>query len=171
MPTNESARATPKKLFTALIQDASQKRQKIQSISGELGARIKNAVEEANLNRAAFSLCRRLYDMEEDKRNDFLRSFDLYVDYCREEGLFGSEHVGDMFEDTGAAEDQQAEADAAHVQQNIDRLNGGIKTSANVLLDDIRDREFDDATAAKPSRRNRPRAGDGEAAGSYSVKS
>jgi len=137
MPTNESARATPKKLFTALIQDASQKRQKIQSISGELGARIKNAVEEANLNRAAFSLCRRLYDMEEDKRNDFLRS-----------------------------EDQQAEADAAHVQQNIDRLNGGIKAPSEEEA-----REFDDATAAKPSRRNRPRADDGEAAGSYSVKS
>lgn len=102
----------PKQLL-ALIADAHQKRDKISTIAGELGERIKNAVENGRLHRAAFTLMVRLYKMEELKREDFIRQIGLYVDMCREGNLFRPEHAGDLVAEAdrlaGEAENEGAQ--------------------------------------------------------------
>lgn len=139
MSETSSDRTVAPKQLVALIKDADQKKTKIQSISGEIGARVKAAVDDGNMHRGAYALMVRLYRMDEERRNDFIRSIQLYLDICREEGLFGSEHVGDLA-DMAAGNDgeddddprpaflknKHADPDAEHVETNIERL-GGIK--------------------------------------------
>lgn len=144
-------RVVAKKQLIALIRDADQKKDKMQSISGELGERVKTAVENGHLHKGVFALCVKLYRMEEDKRNDFLRQMPLYLDMCREEGLFGSEHVGDLVDEAQRADDEpDRDEDAEAAERNAAALKAGIKPL------DAQEAEFDDATSAKPSRRTRP---------------
>lgn len=140
MSETSSDRTVAPKQLVALIKDADQKRTKIQSISGEIGARVKAAVENGNMHRGAYALMVRLYRMDEERRNDFIRSIQLYLDICSEEGLFGDEHVGDLADmaaSEGPTDDDDdprpallknkgADPDAEHVATNVERL-GGIK--------------------------------------------
>lgn len=127
MPDKTTFQVTPKKQFLALLKEADQKKDKLQSISGELGARIKEASENGHLNRGAFGLMVKLHRMEEDKRADFLRSFDAYREFAGEAQLWGSEHVGDLVDEAqrDEAAEQQA-ADEAQVAANVEALEQGI---------------------------------------------
>lgn len=138
MSESSSDRTVAPKQLVALIKDADQKKTKMQSIAGEIGARVKAAVENGNMHRGAYALMVRLYRMDEERRNDFIRSIQLYLDICAEEGLFGDEHVGDLA-DMAASEvpadddddprpaflkNKGADSDADHVATNVERLGG-----------------------------------------------
>jgi hypothetical protein len=151
--------------FGALIKAADQAKTKVSSINGEIGERIKAAAENANLHPAAFKMILKLYRMDPEKRDAFLRSFDAYRDLATELNLF-DEHVGDIDDlaRKAAAEDaERQEAEDAQVADNVHRLETGIKPLTG------EEREFDDATSSKPSRRRKKKAGDegDEAPGSY----
>eukprot|EP01037_Dinobryon_pediforme_P011876 gene11876-11967_t len=117
----------PKQLV-ALIKDSDQKKTRMQSISGEIGQRVKEATENGHLHRGAFALMVRLYRMDELKREDFIRQFDLYVDMCRENELFGTEHTGDLVDMAANANDseQENDPDAEAAERNEALLRGGI---------------------------------------------
>jgi hypothetical protein len=153
--------ATPKKQVVALIKAANTAKTRVASINGEIGERLKHAKENANLHLPAFKLIAKLVDMDEEKRDEFLRAFDLYRDYAKEENLFGEEHVGDLVED--AEREAEADGEAEQVASNVTALRRGIKE----LSED--EQEFDDATSPKPSRRNRRPKGveGGDAPGTY----
>lgn len=140
MSETSADRTVAPKQLVALIRDADQKKTKMQSIAGEIGARVKAAVENGNMHRGAYALMVRLYRMDEERRNDFIRSVQLYLDICREEGLFGDEHVGDLADMAGGVDDEDGDdprpaflknkhaQDADdQVATNVDRLTAGIK--------------------------------------------
>lgn len=131
--TSVDRTVAPKQLI-ALIKDAEQKGKRIQSIAGELGERVKNAVENGHLHRGAFRLMLRLYKMDEEKRGDFMRSIGLYMQICHEEGLFGDpEHAGDLVDDAERAEDEADESapnehgSVAADSERGQEILGGIK--------------------------------------------
>ncbi len=171
MTKGQAGNATNKKQFLALLKEVDLKKDKSASVAGEIGERIKHAVENAHLNRAAFGMIMRLYRMDEEKREDFIRSFDLYREYCEEAKLFGEEHTGDFFDDketddTGdKAEPDTAESDAEVGAKNAAKVAEGIRELTP------EEREFDDATSSKPSRRRQadPLSG-AETTGSYKYK-
>lgn len=157
----------PKQLV-GLIKDADQKKSKMQSISGELGERVKNAVENGHLHKGAFGLMVKLYRMEEDRRADFIRSIILYLDICREQSLFGQEHVSDLVDDAdladmargdGVADEGERDPDTEAAEANAAALEGGIK-------------ELDPEDAHPTVKAGRKRKGvqGGEATGSYRVQ-
>jgi uncharacterized protein (UPF0335 family) len=114
-----------KKQFLALLNHADQCKTRQQSINGELGERVKNAVENANLDKKAFGLILQAKRMDELKREAFKRNFDLYWDFCAEAGLFGQEHVGDLA--SMAQETPEEDADAVAAAENTKKLEAGIK--------------------------------------------
>lgn len=133
---------TPAKQFLALVKEANLVTKKVASINGEIGERVRHAIDNAHLHRSAFGLVRKLVRMDEDKRDDFLRSFDAYRDYAVEAQLFGSEHVddladmaqrGDGFTIQDAEHEAQRQADADQVAANVEALNGGIKPLTSQL--------------------------------------
>lgn len=144
------------KHFIALLKDADQKKTRVASINGEIGERIKEASENGHLHRALFGLMLKLSRQDELKREDFIAQFPEYVRMCREAGIFGQEHVGNLF-------DQQEDDDAPdgpnedeQVAENVTRLESGIKQ--------LPDEEFDDSTSKKPSRRRQKNTVDESAA-------
>lgn len=145
------------KQLVALLKDADQKKTRVASINGELGERIKAAVEDGNLHRQLFGLMLKLSRQDEIKRNDFLAQFPEYVRMCREAGLFGQEHAGDLLD-----QEPEKDPDEAAAEANTKALEKGISK----LSDE--DRSFDDETSSKPSRRRRGVSGDAPA--SYRVQ-
>ncbi|MGD9544971.1 hypothetical protein [Methylocystis sp.] len=160
---SETEKLINRKQFGALIKAADQAKTKVASVNGEIGERIKHAVENGNLHAGAFKAILKLYRMDAEKRDGWLRSFDAYRDMAGELNLF-EEHVGDL--DDMARRDAQKEAEeaeAAQVAENVERLESGITQLSE------EEREFDDATSSKPSRRRKaPESPDeDEAGGSY----
>jgi hypothetical protein len=84
--------------LVALLKESRSVKAEVGEITGSFGDRVKSAVENANLHSGAFKLTAKLHAMEEQKREAFLRHFGVYVDICREKGLFGAQHVGDLDE-------------------------------------------------------------------------
>jgi hypothetical protein len=162
MAEDTSERATPAKQVIALIKAKNTAHTRVQSINGEIGERLRHAKDNAHLNLQAFGLISKLARMDEEKRNDFLRAFDLYRDYAEEANLFGEEHVGDLLDGAKGEDDSDPDADASSA--NVVALERGIKA----LSDE--EREFDDQTSSKPSRRRQKEALDGaDAPGTYKV--
>ena len=124
--SEETSRAVAPKQLVALVKEAHQKKTRVQSINGELGARVKAAVDNGHLHRGAYALMLRLYRMDEERRDDFIRSIQLYLDICRDEGLFGEEHVGDLV-DKAEAEAPAVDEDEAAAEKNAKLLRKGIK--------------------------------------------
>lgn len=98
---------------------------------GELGAAVKDAEEVHGINRKAFKLVLSLKRMEQDKRDDFLRSLSDYVeklDLGPQADLFadgeGDEAQRRAAQGAAAATDDQA-------AENSRRLKGGIKQLAH----------------------------------------
>jgi hypothetical protein len=161
--SGETERLINKKQFGALIKAADQAKTKVSSINGEIGERIKAAADNANLHPAAFKMILKLYRMDPEKRDAFLRNFDAYRDLASELNLF-EEYVGDLADMAQRDEAREAEAaEEAQVADNVHRLETGIKPLPEG------EREFDDATSSKPSRRRAKKADDegDEAPGSY----
>lgn len=118
-------RTVAPKQLVALIKETDQKKTRMQSLSGEIGERIKNAVENGHLHKGAFGLCVRLFRMDDLKRRDHIRSVRLYLDICEQEGLFGTEHVGDLVEQASGADEPNVDESAA--KETTRKLKKGIK--------------------------------------------
>jgi len=144
------------KQFAGLVKAVDENKTKVASLNGAIGERIQHAADNAHLHPAAFKLVCKLYRMDEQKRDEFLRQFDICREKAIKMGLFGEEHVGDMAD--MAERETQEEADAKAAEANAKALEKGIKQ----LPDD--DAEFDDATTSKPSRK---RGVGGDAPGNY----
>lgn len=114
----------PKQLI-ALIKEADQKKTRMQSLSGELGERVKAAVENGHLHKGAFGLCVKLHRMDDLKRADYIRSVRLYLDICEQEQLWGSVHTGDLATMADQADEEGADEKAA--KENSKKLRKGIK--------------------------------------------
>jgi hypothetical protein len=126
--SEEVTKLVNEKQFVALFKECENKRTRAQSINGEIGERIKTAVEDGNLHRKLFSLMRALARMDELKRKDFLSQFDVYVEMCERAGFFGSEHVSDLVDDAQRdAAGEKAEADERAAKSNVRKLREGIK--------------------------------------------
>lgn len=158
--TDKAERTVAPKQLAALIKDADQKRTRMRSISGELGERVKHAVEAGHLHKGIFALMVKLYRMDEQARDVWLRQLPLYIDICREEGLFGEEHVGDLAE-MAQAGDAEADAAAAQVAENVERLEGGIRQ--------LEEDGEEQGEERKPRRRLKPVEG-GDAPGCYKMQ-
>ena len=124
--SEEASKVVNPKQLVALIKDADQKKTRMQSISGEIGQRVKDATENGHLHRGAYALMVRLYRMDELKREDFIRQFNLYVDMCRENELFGTEHTGDLVDMAAEASEQDNDPDADAAERNEALLRDGI---------------------------------------------
>lgn len=151
------------KQFAALVKAVDENKTKVASLNGTIGERVQHAVDNAGLHNGAFKLICKLHRMDEQKRDEFLRQFDIYREKAIKMGLFGEEHVGDLA-DMAERQETQEEADAKAAEANAKLLEKGIKP----IPED--EREFDDATSSKPSRK-RPANADveDEAPGSYTV--
>lgn len=100
--------------FEALMKNRLNTKAEISSLSGLMGEREKAAAEDANLHGGAFKAVARLVKMDELKREDFLRSFTIYVEKSRRLGLMGEEHAGDLAdlaEDEGGEPGDQGEGE------------------------------------------------------------
>lgn len=122
--TEQTTKIVNKKQFLALLKDASNKKTKVASINCEIGERIKSAVDDGHLHRQLFGLMLKLSRMDELKRNDFLAQFPIYVEMCREGGVFGDEHAGDLL--SQPQEQSQEEADAEAAAANAAAIERGI---------------------------------------------
>ena len=150
MTETSNDRVIAQKPFRKLVQSFGHRKAKIQSLSGELGETIKTAVDTQNLHRGAFALIARLDRMDEMKRNDFLRSLDLYRDYMETDGGTWSAEP-DMVD--------QAEAPAAgptddeKVETNVRTLRRGIKPLSKEVtgMPGAPEPAGEDAGAAAPS--------------------
>lgn len=132
MADNDVERVTPEKTFNSLLGRFHKARKQGRSIAGEIGQEIKDAVEKHHLHKGAFALFAKLDGMDEMKRNDFLRSFDIYRE--RAEGAGGkwdtASDIVDRAQQPSDEEREQAEADKVAAEQtatNVRRLRGGIK--------------------------------------------
>ncbi len=141
--TDEASKIVNQKQFVALVKAADQAKTKVASINGELGERIKTAVENGHLHAGAFKFICKLSRMDEAKRDEFLRQFDIYREMAIKAQLFGEEHVGDLADQAEKEAAKDAEADQA--AKNAAAIEGGIGK--------LPDAEFDDSTSSKPSRR------------------
>jgi hypothetical protein len=145
------------KQFVALLRDADNKKTRVASINGEIGERIKEACENGHLHRQLFGLMLKLSRQDELKREDFISQFPEYVRMCRESGIFGQEHVGNLFD---GEQTEQQDPDEAAAEANAQAIEGGIKP--------LSDAEFDDSTSKRPSRR-RQSGVNGDAPSGYKV--
>lgn len=152
------------KQFTALVKAVDENKTKVASLNGAIGERVQHAADNAHLHPGAFKLVCKLYRMDEQKRDEFLRQFDIYREKAIKVGLFGGEHVGDIVDQ--AEKETQEEADARAAEENTKLLEKGI----GQLSDE--EREFDDETSSRPSRSRSRKADDedaDEAPGTYQV--
>ncbi|GBU18054.1 MULTISPECIES: hypothetical protein [Methylobacterium] len=95
---------------------------------GELGAAVKDAEETHGINRKAFKLVLSLKRMEQDKRDDFLRSLDDYrekLDLNPQADLFADDEGDEAKRRAGQTAKAQADDEAA--DRNSKALRGGIK--------------------------------------------
>jgi hypothetical protein len=119
-------RAMGQKQHNSLLREVALKKTRVKSLNDEIGQRVAEAVENGHLHKGAFGLMVRINAMEEEKRNDFLRSFDLYREHVETDatmGWGGDRHVGDLLESAEAPIDNGA----ARVADNVALLNNGIK--------------------------------------------
>lgn len=128
--------------FAGLVRRVCENKSKAAEHAQDTSERVRAAVDNDNLHRGAFGMIVKLARMDEYKRNDFLRQFELYLDIAREQKLFGDEHVGDLVDATRAAEPEEDVG-----EKNAEMLAKGIK---QLPEDDGAD---EPATPAKPPRR------------------
>jgi hypothetical protein len=115
--------AASSKVVLALIRKGMEAKTRIQSVAGELGEEIKNAVETKHLHAGALRHVTRLARMDTVKRDGWLRACALYIDYAIEAGLFGGQHMGDLVDQArdAAGDGENAGSD------NVRKLRRGIK--------------------------------------------
>lgn len=130
-------RVIPEKKFNQLLRAYASTRQKMQSLAGDIGQMIADAVEKNFLHKGAFSLIAKLHKMDEMKRNDFLRAFDIYRERMEAKEWGSGKDMMDGADTDDSAEGDPPEADkAAKTAEEIGEENGrkvrrGIKPLAD----------------------------------------
>jgi hypothetical protein len=132
------------KKLASLLRFGDQTKTKISSISGEYGERIKESAEKDSLHRGAFNVILKLKRADEEKRDEFLRCFDLYRDLCDENELWGETHAGNL------ADMAEAKPLSEVVKDNVATLKGGIKQLSDEGPSDYAKGERVPAAARRP---------------------
>src|SRR5262245_45950222 len=96
-----AALAPSARLVVSLLREISIVKTKCAGITGELGERIVDAKQKFGLHPKALKEAARQLAMPEDKRLDYQRGVELYMDMAREAGM-QQEHEGDMLDGPGA---------------------------------------------------------------------
>ena len=132
---------TPAKEVLSLVKALNLSKTRVASVNGEIGERIKHAVENKHLHSSALKAVAKLVRTDPEKRDDFLRAYRLYFDYAQEAGMFGSAHVGDLVDEAESdADPAEAERLGDVVESNVRKLRRGIKT--------FDDSDFDEPAAS-----------------------
>ncbi len=123
--------------FVALIKDGRATKGKTSELAGKFGERVKNAVENANLDRKAFSYAMAVAGMEPFRQQQFLRNCSLYVDMLREAGLVREDQTEmELDQPETSADDEAGETEGEapldteeqeQVATNVRRLRRNIK--------------------------------------------
>ena len=121
---DEAERIAPKKLVLSLMRRINENKTRVLSLNGEIGAEVKEAVENQHLHSAAMKAIAKLVRMDPEKRDDFLRAYRLYFDYAQEARLFGAAHVGDLVDEAESAHEQPL---GDVVADNVRKLRSGIR--------------------------------------------
>jgi hypothetical protein len=153
------------KQMIALAKAFNQSKTKVASINGEIGERIAKAVENGNLHAKAFKFncaLARMFEKDDLKAREFWRNVTLYYEEFEKNGLFGEQHVGDIDELARKAEQEECDAEAAQAEANGAAIMQGIKPLSE------EEKEFDDETSKKPSRRKK-NGGVGDEPGNYKL--
>jgi hypothetical protein len=123
---NTAERTVAPDYLVGLVREVSLKKTRQQSIAGEIGQRVKEAAENGHLHRGAFSLLLKLHRMDEQKRDDFIRAFGLYLDIAEDKNLWDDgAHVGDLADlaqKAAAADAVAAESNAVALEKGISKL-------------------------------------------------
>lgn len=130
--TSEKTTGIHPEVLKSLISKCDGMKAEMDEARGELGAAVKDAEETHGINRKAFKLVLSLKRMEQDKRDDFLRSLDDYrekLDLNPQPDLF-ADGEGDEAQ-RRAAQAEKASADDAAAERNSKALKGGIKQLAH----------------------------------------
>ena len=120
---DEAERIAPKKLVLSLVKRINENKTRVQSINGEVGAEVKEAVENKHLHAGAMKAVAKLVRMDPEKRDDFLRAYRLYFDYAQEAMLFGAAHVGDLVDEAESAHEPLGDV----VADNVRKLKSGMR--------------------------------------------
>ena len=123
---SESEKIIAVSVFKSLVHQSSQAKNKIASIAGELGERIKHHVEASNLHAGAFKIICMLDRKAEDKRDDFIRSLQLYIEMAENE-IWADGHTGDIADMAAQRERDAEEFESAAGDANGKALAKGIK--------------------------------------------
>lgn len=130
-------RVIPEKKFNQLLRAYTSTRQKMQSLAGDIGQMIADAVEKNFLHKGAFSLIAKLHKMDELKRNDFLRAFDIYrermeaKDWGSGKDLMDGAADGDSSDGDEPAAETQAKTGEEIGEENARKVKRGIKPLAD----------------------------------------
>lgn len=81
-PETEAAKflCTPGNKVKSLLRAAKKTKEQTQSIAGEYGQMVANAVENDHLHRKAFSFAKQLHQMTDEKLAECLTHLDYYLD-------------------------------------------------------------------------------------------
>ena len=130
MADNAVDRVISEKKFNTLLNRFQEGSKRLRSLSGDLGTEVKEAVDKDHLHKGAFALFAKLDRMDELKRNDFLRAFDIYRERADASGGRW-DGTGDIIDRSAqeekAAAQEKASADEEQVKTNVTRLRRGIK--------------------------------------------
>ncbi|MEE7478448.1 hypothetical protein [Methylobacterium hispanicum] len=130
--TSEKTTGIHPEVLKSLISKCDGMKADMDEARGELGAAVKDAEEVHGINRKAFKLALSLTRMEQDKRDDFLRSLDDYrekLDLNPQPDLF-ADGEGDEAQRRASQAAKASEDDAA-AERNSKALKGGIKQLAH----------------------------------------
>lgn len=112
---SEVMKMIAEKDFTTLLRRCASLKKQNQSVSGEMGQLIGNAVENKNLDRKAFGIIRNLLAMPEQKMATTLACFDYYRDISKLDEIAGRQ--GDL----GIARQEAGEGDETETGSQVSR--------------------------------------------------
>lgn len=124
---NEVEKVAPKKLVLSFVRRLNENKARVQSINGEIGVEIREAVENKHLHSAALKAVAKLVRMDPEKRDDFLRAYALYFHYAEEAKLFGAAHTGDLVDEAERLPDVDPVPLSDVVESNVRNLRRGIR--------------------------------------------
>lgn len=115
------AEQTPAKQFVALVTGKVKAKQRASDAMSHITSKIKEAVNNAHLNKAAFDVVFKAYKMDEDDREVFFDTVQLYRDFMDENDAWADgQHVGDLVKNAEAEAKSESDRAAAEIEKQHD---------------------------------------------------
>ena len=137
MADDPAERVVNEKQLAQLLNNARRTASARAEASGELGATLRRWQESHNLHLAAFKVIAKLDAMDAERREQWLRHFQLYCDLCEERW---PKHVGDLEDRANAAEETEREQMAEKRSKKRGKKGDVVpfKRTSDVELEDER---------------------------------